>query len=135
MFDTIKIFSPDATVIDINYIERKYGLETLKIETYTSYTAKIKNIEFKLDDYGIHLEGSAPRFIHNHNIDTLKYHEVNNFVSTLSEAVGSDISGLTLTRLDITDNIVMSSPVKTYKRYFGSCKYFKKIDYEDNGVE
>lgn len=122
-------------MIDINFIDREYGLVPLNKPEYSRYSTQIKNFQLWYDNYGVHLEGSAPRFLNGHNIETLKYHQLPDFISSLSDAVGTDVSGLTLSRLDITDNIELAYPPRHYKKYFGNCRYFEKVLYQYNGIQ
>ena len=91
-------------------------------------------MKFRFDNYGIHIEGSAPTFMNNHNINTLKFNEIQDFIYRLSDALGTDISNYTISRLDTTDNIETDYSPRVYKKYLGRCDYFQKIDYEFNGI-
>ena len=81
MIDTIKLYIRDIDHIDLSYIENNYTLTHLEVDDYHSDTTMIKNMQFKCDNNGIHLEGSAPKFIKKNNIETLKFHEIPEFVS------------------------------------------------------
>ncbi len=136
MIDSIKLFSKDINQFDISFLEKKYGLNTIQTnDGYYRYSTQIGNINIKIDNNGFHLEGSAPKHINNNNIETLKFNQVDTFITSLNEAIGSDISGLTITRIDITDNIHVSNAPILYKRHLGNCRYFQRVDYEMNGVQ
>jgi hypothetical protein len=136
MIDSIKLFSKDVNYCDLAFLEEKYGLNYIESnDGYYSYSTQIDNISIKIDNNGTHIEGSAPKYLNKNNIETLKYSQVDAFISSLSDATGSDVSALIITRIDITDNIhVANSPIM-YKRHLGKCRYFQRVDYELNGVQ
>ena len=136
MIDSIKLFSKNINQIDIAFLEDKYGFNTIQSnDGYCKHSTQIGNINIKIDNYGFHLEGSAPKYLNNNNIETLKYNQVSTLISSLSDAVGFDTSGLIITRIDITDNISVANAPILYKKNLGNCRYFQRIDYELNGVQ
>ncbi len=135
MIDSIKLFTTDTSIVDIKHLEDKYGFNTLNANNgYFSHSFKINNISIKIDNHGLHIEGSAPKYLNNNNVKTLKLNQILPFTTKLSEDLGFDVTGLTITKIDITDNIVLPNNTFIYKRYFGHCRYFQKIEYEYNGI-
>ncbi len=135
MIDTVKLFSKNINEIDLEYLENKYGLTTFSAKRYERKCINIENFKLNVDNYGIHLQGSAPLFLRNNNIQTLKHHEIQDFITKLSDAMNLNVSNYTITRLDITENIETKYHPKIYKKHFGTCKYFQKVDYEFNGLQ
>lgn len=134
MIDSIKLHSKNASQIDLEYINNKFRLKPLTGDSYFSYKAKIKNIKFTYDLYGVHLEGSPATYLHGNNIKTLKYNEIQDFIDKLSEDLGFDISQFTITSIEITDNLELKNPPKTYKKILGHCNYLSKTNFENNGL-
>ncbi|RYE58441.1 MAG: hypothetical protein EOP48_03525 [Sphingobacteriales bacterium] len=135
MLCTLKLFTQFPHDVDLAFIESRYGkLTELTVNDYYSYKTNIKNFQFSYDSYGLHLEGSVPRFVHGNNINTLKYHEIEGFINAMSESVGFDVSTMTITRIDITDNIPVDRAPRVYKRFLGRCRYFQRTDYSNNGL-
>ena len=91
MIDTIKIYSKNIEDINLDYIENNYGLATHSKDEYNCFSTTINNMKFRFDNYGIHIEGSAPTFMKNNNINTLKFNEIQDFIYRLSDALGTDI--------------------------------------------
>ena len=69
MIDSIKLFTTDTSIIDYKHLEDKYGLDTLNTNNgYFSQNSKINNISIKIDNYGLHIEGSAPKYLNKNNV-------------------------------------------------------------------
>ena len=136
MIDSIKLFSKNINQIDISFLESKYGLNTIQSnDGYYRYSTQIGNIIIKIDNNGFHLEGSAPKYLYNNNIETLKHSQIRTLINSLSESVGFDISGLTITRIDITDNIPVTNSPILYKKHLGNCRHLQRVDFEFNGLQ
>lgn len=135
MIDTIRLFSPNHSLIDLDYLNSKFGLTQSTYDKYYAFTAQLRNLELKYNSYGILIEGSAASFLKGNNIDTLKYNEIPTFIGELNELIKCNISNFSISRIDITDNLEMQHCPRLYKRYLGKCRYFQKVDYSHNGVQ
>jgi hypothetical protein len=136
MYDKFGFTTTDKNLVNISYLENH--TENFKRRTNedgnTYYQCKVRNLFFTMSDYRVRIVGSPATFLHGHNFNTLKYHEIDRFSHEVSEAFGVDITRFKIYMMDITDNLFMDYKPIIYKRYMAETRYFNRIGYKHNGL-
>ena len=117
---------------DINHILLKIPdlMTTIhKIDDTVTYKGHIGgNYRIVLNEKGVKLYGSLPKYFNSHNFDSLNITDTKRAIEKLSDDLLLPVAKSKVSRLDIIpQNIITTYQPQNYYPYFTTSKYFQKI--------
>lgn len=134
MIDTIKI-RIDSHNLPIDYesyllqIITLTKIEQIVREEFITKIGKLKNMDIRLDKYGLQIEGSLTVYLLGNNLSSLNNNEAKKGIDSLGKDLGIDLNFGTVTRLDLAGNLITKYPVKEYLELMISGKRLDKHPY------
>lgn len=137
MIDFFGLYTRNLSLVDLEFLSNNTNGFNEKVSygsvKYEGYIGKMK---FNVNEYGLQLYGSPATFTYGNNFKTLKHADLNLFIDKLSDALHFDVRQMSVSKMDITDNLEMNFKPVLYKRYLGNCQYLQRVgDYQYNGLE
>ncbi len=136
MYDTLR---GNMSIAHLSNQEKyaKASLLNKVTEVYNDFGYSIggnyNGVQIKINENKIHLQGSLSKFALGDNIQTLTRRTTLDAINSLSEAFKMDFGDMNLTRIDISNNLIMKHPPEVYWDKLGELKYFNKTVHK-NGV-
>jgi len=135
MFDSIAIRKElkDDSFEKINKEKLTYNGEGVNHHTGELYSKyRLRNLYVNLSNSGISISGSLPQYISDSNFAPLPFCLAKAAIKKLELDLNISLGNAELTRLDITNNLLLNNPIQNYLQYFGEVKKFrKKHDYNN----
>lgn len=136
MIDFFGMYTKNLNLVDLGFLKK--NVENFKEKTINGvvkYEGTVDNMKFYLTEHGLFVYGSPAKFTYGHNFQTLKHIDLVPFIERLSVRLNCDVRQMSLSRMDITDNLEMDHAPILYKRYMGNCQYLQRVgDYQHNGL-
>ncbi|MEB2787336.1 phage/plasmid replication domain-containing protein [Algoriphagus persicinus] len=120
---------------DINHILLKIPdlMTTIhKIDDTVTHQGHIGgNYKIVLNEKGVRLYGSLPKYYNSHNFDSLNITDTKRAIEKLSDELLLPVTKSKVSRLDIIpQNIITTYKPQNYYPYFTTSKYFQKIGHQ-----
>lgn len=137
MIDFFGLYTEKLSLVDLEFLSQNTNGFDEKI-SYGSvkYEGYVGNMKFNVNEYGLQVYGSPASYTYGNNFKTLKHADLNLFMDKLSDALHFDVRQMSVSKMDITDNLEMNFKPVLYKRYMGNCRYLQRVgDYQYNGIK
>lgn len=128
MFDTLRLFYPIDSGININHI---LGLLTNQKETITeldkSFSGNYKSLHIRINQNGISIVGSLAKFSLPNNINTLTRSSAERAFYALSDELCLDVAKSKVYRIDFAQNLIMKCSPEMYYPYLGVSNHYQRV--------
>jgi hypothetical protein len=136
MFDTVGTWLPYHKAPFMKHIAplafSKVDAEGVTSDGMHYLKGRVGNLRVNLNDYGIGISGSYPKYLLEDNVQELGRNETELIVEKLSDEFHLPLENATITRLDVAANLLMSYPAAYYYPYLGDAPYLNRRKYGDS---
>jgi len=99
----------------------------------------LKNYKVNISEHGISLKGSLPKYYISDNFQTLTRSDSKRAIEMMSDELSLPIHQAKVSRIDISQNLLMNHNPKAYYSYLGDCRYYNRLTqpkslYYSNGL-
>ncbi|MCW3108585.1 MAG: hypothetical protein JWQ09_3091, partial [Segetibacter sp.] len=107
-----------------------YDATTQKVR----YIKKVNNLMIFINDRGISIVGSLSAFYYGNNLYILNRQTLPLAITLLEDTLDIPLLNARITRLDLTQNIILDHHPSAYLKYFGDSNFQQRLEHQ-NGVE
>lgn len=123
MYDALKLEYKGSGLIDKLNTTPFFQYERTNTQTgELEYKGKYKGLSFKVNDYGLTVWGSAPKFLYENNLQLLDCDGISLFLENLSDEVQLDMENAVVKNFEFTQNFSMNKSCRLYFDYFANMR-------------
>lgn len=94
------------------------------------YKGNFQNLLCKINQYGITLYGSLPKYFYGDNLQVLTRSDTQKAIQKLSDEIGLPLNESNIYRIDIGNNFAMKEPINAYLCCLGDSSRLEKKPYK-----
>lgn len=137
MIDTLKIKVSPEYLSDKHYdilYETLFKPQYIRDEDGSiSIKGKLENLRVQINNRGLVIEGSLPKYLCGSNQQSLNLSEITDGIEELNKLLEVDLYQSKVLRVDLAENIITKYPVEDYYPILSQSPYFKRLEM-DNGL-
>lgn len=111
--DTVRLFHSDADRISIAKLDPHNETRNCMTRT-TTFTYRYNNLFITQTDRRVSVEGSLAVYKNRDNVYPLRFAELPEVIEELSDLIGLNVRGFSVTRMDVAANLTVSCPPSRY---------------------
>lgn len=135
MYDTVTLWKQSSSSQLKELQELSDSIEKKSSRTGEVYhKGRFRNFDCMINQSGLLLRGSLPRYYFGDNIHLLSRKETGQAIEKLSDELGLNFEQAKVFRLDIGLNMVMNYPCSSYYGFIGDSRYYKKAIYGNESI-
>lgn len=93
-----------------------------------AYSGTIENLRVKVNEYGVGVEGSLPKFLQGHNATSLNPASTKLAIEKLCDVMHLPMQEAQIHRLDFAENLSMEKPAAAYYGFLGERKNMQRLE-------
>ena len=113
-----------ALLSNVSYSEKQNGNWWIN--------GSLDNLKIAVGEAGISIKGSPNKYVHGYNYAALTRQEFQHGIEKISDTFRIDIKKSSASKIDIAHNFCMKEEVGSYYNYLGSCKFYKRQNFENS---
>jgi hypothetical protein len=134
MIDSVNLFLPQSEINEIDALAEIPNYLTNPKERHTGFgvsvVGNLSNMQVKVKESGVYINGSLPKYLHGHNIITSDYKDVLLAFEKLSDELRIRPEALDkaiVSRVDYAATLAVNSQEIDYFSYLGEKPYFNRF--------